>query len=355
MDFELKMQRRKFILASSAAAFSLSSAAQSMRPIADSHNHLGIMTRKDSEISEKIGAHMRESGVSLLSWTIAPDAPFLGFSVFSGIVQNTIPAPGQLKSSFDKQLERVLDRIEKNDVKIVKTVGDLDKAATGVPHVVLTSEGADFLEGDLTQVADAYAKGIRHIQLVHYIKNLVGDMQTDKPVFNGLSDFGKSLVPSLNQAGILIDVAHSTPSSVDQALELSKVPLIWSHGFVSDVETPWQVVGYKSRGLAINHAKKIANKGGAIGLWALGVTVGGNLEGYATEIMRMVDLLGVEHVMFGSDEDGLPFGAVMKDLIDLKKVVEILDKRGMSSEAINAIAFGNYARCLRNAMNARVA
>lgn len=121
------MQRRVAILASSAAAFSLSSFAQSIRPIADSHSHLGIMTRKDSEISEKIGDHMRKSGVNLLSWTIAPDAPFLGFSVFSGIVQNTIPAPGQLKSSFDKQLERVLNRIEKNDVKIVKTVANLDK------------------------------------------------------------------------------------------------------------------------------------------------------------------------------------------------------------------------------------
>lgn len=329
--------------------------AQTLRPIADSHNHFGIVMRKDSDVSEKIGLHMRESGVSLLSWTVVPDALFLGFSIFSGIVQNKTPAPNEVNISFNKQLDRVLIKLEKNDVKIVRNVSDLDEAATGVPHAVLTSEGADFLEGDLSQITHAYNKGIRHVQLVHYMRNLVGDMQTDKPVFNGLSDFGKSLIGALNKTGILIDVAHSTPNSIDQALELSKAPLIWSHSFVSDLETSWTVGGYKSRGLPISHAKKIAAHGGAVGLWALGASYGGNLEGYANEIMRMVDLLGVDHVMFGSDEDGLPFGAVMKDLIDLRRVVAILDKRGMNSETLNAVAFGNYARCLRNAMNGRLA
>lgn len=349
------MKRRNLLITAASLPLTVSSFAQTKQPIADSHNHFGIVMRKDTDISEKIGTHMRDSGVSLLSWTVVPDALFLGFSIFSGIVQNKTPAPSEISISFNKQLDRVLVKLEKNDVKIVRTVIDLDESAKGVPYAVLTSEGADFLEGDLSQLAPAYDKGIRHVQLVHYIKNLVGDMQTDKPVFNGLSDFGKSLITGLNQAGILIDVAHSTPNSIDQALEISKVPLIWSHSFVSDTETSWTTSGYKSRGLPVSHAKKIAAKGGAVGLWALGATYGNSIEGYATEIMRMVDLLGAEHVMFGSDEDGLPFGAVLKDLIDLRKVVDILEKRGMNSKTIHAVAFGNYARCLRTAMSARVA
>lgn len=347
------MKRRNLLIAATSAPFFANSFAQTKPPIADSHNHFGIAMRKDTDISEKIGIHMRDSGVSLLSWTVVPDALFLGFSIFSGIVQNKIPAPGEISVSFNKQLDRVLVKLEKNDVKIVRTVSDLDESAKGIPYAVLTSEGADFLEGDLSQLAHAYDRGVRHVQLVHYIKNLVGDMQTDKPVFNGLSDFGKSLITGLNQAGILIDVAHSTPNSIDQALEITKVPLIWSHSFISDTETSWTTSGYKSRGLPVSHAKKIAAKGGAVGLWALGATYGNSIDGYATEIMRMVDLLGAEHVMFGSDEDGLPFGAVLKDLIDLRKVVDTLEKRGMNSETIHAVAFGNYARCLRTAMTAR--
>lgn len=348
------MKRRNLLIAAASATVAPYAFTQTLRPIADSHNHFGIALSKDTDLSSKLGTQMRESGVSLLSWNIIPDGNFLGFSIFSGIVQKKIPEAGELKAAFEKQIEGVRLRADQNNVKIVKTVSDLDLAANGDPHIVLTSEGADFTEGDLSMIPYAYDKGIRHVQLVHYIKNLVGDMQTDKPVFNGLSDFGKSLIGSLNNAGILIDVAHSTPNSIDQALELSKAPIIWSHSFVSDIEHPWNVGSYKSRGLPVSHAKKIANKGGAVGLWALGASYGGNLEGYANEIMRMVDLLGVEHVMFGSDEDGLPFGAVMKELIDLKKVVEILDKRGMDSKTLNAVAFGNYARCLRTAMNGRV-
>ena len=57
--------------------------------------------------------------------------------------------------------------------------------------------------------------------------------------------------------------------------------------------------------------------------------------------------------MFGSDQDGLPQGAVINQLSDLRKVVEALSRKGLDEKVIRAVAFENYARCLKVAMQGR--
>jgi len=342
------MKRRDVLLTVAGIPFFSLVNAQSRVPISDAHNHIGLL-RKNKESVLKLGDLMTEAGVSLLSWTVVPDAPFLRFSP-NGVEQGRSISAGELKASFDRQLSNATSGLVGNGVSIVKTVADLDKAANGIPHVVLTSEGADFLEGSLDDLQSAYDRGIRHIQLVHYIKNPVGDLQTERPTHNGLSDFGKQLIKALNVTGILIDLAHSTGPSIDQALEISSKPMIWSHSFVTKSEQSWTSRGYMSRGLSEAYAKKIASKGGAVGLWALGASFGGGIDGYASEIIRMIEILGADHVMFGTDEDGLPQGAVIEQLIDLRKVVDILAKRGVDEKTLRSVAYENYARCLRKAL-----
>jgi membrane dipeptidase len=50
----------------------------------------------------------------------------------------------------------------------VKIAADLDTApASGRRAAIVATEGADFLDGRLERVQDAYDRGIRSIQLVH--------------------------------------------------------------------------------------------------------------------------------------------------------------------------------------------
>lgn len=342
------MKRRNLLLAALGSVTVNASWAQARIPIADAHNHIGLL-RKNSDAVFRLGSLLQEAGVSLLSWTVVPDGPFLRFTS-SGIEQGRAIAKGDLKASFDNQLSNATTGLMRNGAKILKTSEDLDQAAKGEPYVVLTSEGADFLEGTLDDLPSAFERGIRHIQLVHYIKNPVGDLQTERPTHNGLSDFGKQLIKAMNTTGMLIDLAHSTGPSIDQALEVSTKPMIWSHSFITKQDTNWTSRGFMSRGLSESYAKKIAAKGGAVGLWALGPSFGGGIDGYASELIRMIDIVGAPHVMIGSDEDGLPQGAVIDQLMDLRKVVDLLIKRGLDEKTIRMVAFDNYARCLRNAM-----
>jgi membrane dipeptidase len=347
------MHRRELLAFFGITAIGSFAKAQERIPIADAHNHLGLL-RRNTDSVPKLSSLMRDSGVSLLSWTVVPDAPFLRVST-SGVEQSRTVNFGELASSFERQIGNAKRGIYGSGITIVRTVEDIEKASKGESCIVLTTEGADFLEGSLDGLPAAYEEGIRHIQLVHYIQNKVGDLQTERPVHSGLSEFGKKLIKALNGQGILIDLAHSTGASIDQAMELTTVPMIWSHGYISSREPAWTAGGWKARGLSEVHAKKFAQTKGAVGLWCLSASFGGGLDGYASEIIRMINLLGPDHVMFGSDEDGLPSGAVIEQLGDLRKVVDILAKRGLDEKTLRAVAFGNYARCLKSAFSARTA
>jgi microsomal dipeptidase-like Zn-dependent dipeptidase len=78
-------------------------------------------------------------------------------------------------------------------------------------------------------------------------------------------------------------------------------------------------------------------------------------DGYATELMRMVDVVGPEHVMFGTDLDGVGKFGVMDGLSDLRSVADVLRKRGVDEKTLKAVCFDNYARCLKAAMAGRQA
>ena len=345
------MKRRSFLAGTFIAAIPTANFGQNLIPIADAHNHLGLL-RRNTDSVPILGQLMKDSGISLLSWTVVPDGPFLGI-VSGGLGQVRTANKGDLRASFDRQLGAALRGLSVNGVKVVKRVEDLQQAATGEPYVCLTSEGADFLEGSLDSLGKAYDDGIRHVQLVHYIKNQVGDIQTERPEHGGLTQFGKELVVALNHQGILVDLAHSTSESIGHALTVSKAPVIWSHSYIADTPSSWTTSGYRSRALGTKDAKRIADSGGAIGLWSLGASFGGGIDGYAAEIIRMVNLIGADHVMFGSDQDGLPQGAVINQLSDLRKVVEALSRKGVDEKVIRAVAFENYARCLKTAMQGR--
>ena len=58
-----------------------------------------------------------------------------------------------------------------------------------------------------------YTMSLRHLQLTHYRVNELGDIQTELPVHNGLTDFGAAVIRRCNQVGLVVDVAHGTVRS----------------------------------------------------------------------------------------------------------------------------------------------
>jgi membrane dipeptidase len=235
----------------------------------------------------------------------------------------------------------------------VRTPEDVDLALKGDPHVVLSVEGASFVDEGVPQLQAAYDLGIRHIQLVHYIRNTIGDFQTERPQYGGLTDAGKKVVQECNRLGILVDLAHSTADAVTQALTLSKVPMVWSHSSVTRTRTPqWTMAVTQARQLSLEGAKAITAKGGVVGLWALRSDVGQTPEAYADRLSEMADWLGEDHVAFGTDMNGL-IAPLFTGFADLRRVIDYWERRKMAESRIRKLAIENYARLLKAAMAAR--
>src|SRR5262249_22587286 len=115
-------------------------------------------------------------------------------------------------------------------VRRVLTAADIQSAhAAGQPAIVLDIEGLDFLEGKLERLEESYRRGVRHMQLVHYTPNDIGDFRTGAVVHGGLPPFGAAVIRSCQKLGIVVDVAHATADTVSQAVKVSTKPLLLSH------------------------------------------------------------------------------------------------------------------------------
>jgi membrane dipeptidase len=347
------MDRRSFLLAGLAAPFAVSRYAFAGDEIylADMHFHL-FFFGDNTPKRKPLAATMAAGNVKLLAWSLVGDVPWIRPSA-QGLKQIADPKPGEALDWFEKDIARIKAHLAEQNLKIVLTPDDVDSALKGQPHVVLAVEGASFVDADPGQLKRAYDLGVRHLQLVHYIKNPLGDFQTAKPEHDGLTDLGKQVVEECNRLGILVDLAHCSADAVSQALEASKAPVVWSHSSVTRTGKPnWTMAAWKARQLSLDGAKAIAGKGGVVGLWAMRSDVGGGIEAYAARLAEMADWLGDDHVGFGTDTNAIVNPAIA-NYADLREVVLLWQERGMSHDRIRKIAIENYARVLKQAMGGR--
>jgi membrane dipeptidase len=345
------MDRRQFIASGLALPLSYASRASAAEPvyIGDMHAHY-YFDRQGMMKSPPLGPAMAAGNATLVAWSLVGDLLWMELGP-RGFVQKSVPKAGETLGWFERELARIKKHAAEQNLKIVRTAGDVERALKGEPHVVLAVEGASFIEDDPGRVQAAYDLGVRHLQLVHYIKNTLGDFQTVKPEHNGLTDAGKKVVQECNRLGILVDLAHCTGEAVTQALAISKAPMVWSHSSVTASRTPdWTMIGWRARQLTLETAKAIARKGGVVGLWALRTDVGDTIQGYADRVLQMSKWLGDDHVAFGTDINGLGRHAMISNYADLRRVVDIWQKQGLDDARLRKMAIENYARVLRQAL-----
>jgi membrane dipeptidase len=347
------MDRRQVIKAGLALPLALAGSAGAQEPvyIADMHYHL-LFLGPNPASTQPLAANMAGGKATLVAWSLVGDLPWLAATP-RGFKQKGVPKSGETVKWLQEEIERVKAHIVAQKLKIATTPEHVDAALKGEPHVVLAVEGASFVDDGIAQLQAAYDMGIRHIQLVHYTRNAIGDFQTEPPRLGGLTDLGKTVVAECNRLGILVDLAHATSEAVAQALAVSKVGMVWSHSSVTKTRKPqWTLAVSQSRQLALEDAKAIAAKGGVVGLWALRSDVGATPEAYADRLSEMADWLGEDHAAFGTDMNALIAPALTK-FADLRRVVEHWRRRGMTEVRMRKLAIENYARVLRQAMAAR--
>ena len=304
----------------------------------DLHSHPGMIRSRATTMETQI-ERMTAGRVRASLFCAVGDSPVLTVTQQGRIYSYREPKPGELYESTYAQLERVRRRITAGALLLVERAEDLDRARTAGRHAtVLAVEGGDFLEGRLDRVQEAYARGVRSIQLVHYRVNELGDIQTERSRHGGLTPFGRDVIREMNRLGILVDVAHATFDDVRHAVETSSKPLVLSHTVVD--------VPGVARAVSREHARLVAQTGGVVGVFPISAG-GAGFRGYIDQLSRMADAVGVDHVAIGTDMDGIPLGATFDDYSEWPSLTTALLARGYGRADVAKVMGGNVVRVLK--------
>ena len=341
------------LAAGAVAGFGTAAQPSVRRPfVADMHSHYGMFLPRLFGLD--LAQHMRETGSTLLAWSATDDHRWIGATP-QGWKQVREPAPGELWSSFQRRVNGYLDKLKAWNLPLALNGADVDAALAGEPRILLATEGANFLEGRPERLAEAHAWGVRHVQLVHFIQSPLGDHQTAHPAHGGLTPLGARVAAECRRLGMVVDLAHGTAALVDGVLDASTAAPVWSHSWLTPQGGSWQDASYVARSISLPTARKIAARGGAVGLWT--VRVRGdpaypvhNARSYADEIVRMCEQIGPAHVAFGTDMEGAGPGPILANYVDLRDVVDLLLQRGLNATELEGVFIGNYARVVKAAL-----
>ena len=114
---------------------------------------------------------------------------------------------------------------------IARSVEDVrEQFKAGLISLPLGMENGSPIEGDLKNIEHFYDRGIRYITLTHSLSNHISDSSYDENrQWNGLSKFGFDVVREMNRLGMMIDVSHVSDAAFWQIIATSKAPVIASH------------------------------------------------------------------------------------------------------------------------------
>jgi len=279
------------------------------------------------------------------------------------------------------------------DMALAKSAEEIFQAiAAGRIALLMGIEGGHMIGRDLGVLREYASRGASYMTLTHTRSTDWADASTDKPVHNGLSDFGKDVIREMNRLGMMVDVSHVSDKTLEDVLAVSEAPVFASHsscraicgaarnlsdeaiealaaknglvqinfhvGFLSQEfrdaekaqpELEKQADEEADRLCGENVACKLLESDRIIRAWvAEGKLPRVGWPKIIEHIDHAVSVAGIDHVGLGSDFDGavMPYG--MEDASRLPRITEALLQRGYADEEIQKILGGNMLRLMQN-------
>lgn len=247
-------------------------------------------------------------------------------------------------------------------------------------------EGGHCIGGSLAVLRQLYALGARYMTLTHWNDLSWVDAATDEPISDGLSPFGVEVVLEMNRLGMLVDLSHVSEAAMDDALDASRAPVIFSHSSA-------RALNSHPRNVPDRILERMRDNGGIVmvnfGAFFLDEKVLERYADYQAEKARLEALhpgdpalvasrleawsdahpapvvplgvvadhidhirrvAGIDHVGLGSDFDGI--GSVPEGLDDVSRypaLLEELVRRGYTRDEVAKVAGLNLLRVMDEA------
>ena len=291
-------------------------------------------------------------------------------------------------------VQRVIEQIDivhrlvnqyPDDLQLALTAADIEAAQkNGRIASLIGMEGGHSIGNSLAVLRQTHALGARYMTLTHWKTLDWADSATDAPKSDGLSEFGVSVVEEMNRLGMIVDLSHVSEATMNDALDATNAPVMFSHSsadavtrhprnvpdailqrlpanggvvmvtfvpsYVNAANRDWDAAqkAEEARAAALNPGDKTAREA-AMAIWKDAhpmppVTA----KDIADHIDHIRAVAGIDHIGIGGDYDGITF--TPDDLADVSTYPVLfaeLARRGYSAADLAKIARGNILRVMR--------
>src|SRR6188768_3263808 len=150
----------------------------------------------------------------------------------------TWPACKAMPRAMD-MIDSVYREAEKHpgQLTMCTTAAEIRRAKrTSKTCALMGIEGGYAIENSLHALRNFYRLGIRYMTLTHNVSHDWADAHNGEVKNNGLSEFGKEVVREMNRLGMLVDISHVSVKVMNDALDVSKAPIIASHSSARGIQ-----------------------------------------------------------------------------------------------------------------------
>jgi membrane dipeptidase len=357
-------------------------------PLIDGHNDYPWALREHTVERDINPLDIRTSQPSLMT-----DIPRLRAGGVGGQFWSVyVPAGMQGQTAVRATLEQIdivhrMMRKYPDTFELARTAADVERIfKAGKIASLIGMEGGHAIDNSLATLRMFYAVGARYMTLTHGANVPWADSGTDTPKNNGLSRFGEEVVREMNRMGMLVDLSHVSPDTMDDALRVAQAPAIFSHSVAralndhgrnvpdnilqqlpknGGVVTVTFVPGFLSPEVNAHGQRQQAERARLRTLYPndsakvdaeMKTWLAANPEPRATlaQVADHIDhirkVAGVDHIGIGSDFDGItsvPVG--LEDVSTYPALTAELLKRGYSDADVKKILGLNVLRAMRRA------
>jgi membrane dipeptidase len=247
-------------------------------------------------------------------------------------------------------------------------------------------EGGHSIDNSLAALRMFHRLGARYMTLTHSKNTAWADSATDDPKFGGLSPFGEEVVREMNRLGMLVDLSHVSPDTMEDAIRVSQAPVIFSHssaralndvprnvpdgilqrlpqkggvvmvtfvpGFLSPKVTAWNKLHDAEQArLALQFPSDAAAMARGVEEWTKAHPApAAHVSDAADHIDHIRKIAGIDHIGLGGDFDGItqvPEG--LEDVSTYPTLTAELLRRGYKDDEVRKILGQNVLRVMREA------
>ena len=155
----------------------------------------------------------------------------LGGQFWSVYVPSTMPPPAAVVATVE-QIDVVHRMLRKwpETFELALTGSDVERIfRRGRIASMIGMEGGHSIDSSLATLRMMHALGARYMTLTHNNNTPWADAAADTPEHGGLTTFGEEVVREMNRLGMLVDLSHVSPDTMEDALRVAEAPVIFSH------------------------------------------------------------------------------------------------------------------------------